>query len=227
MPIVLEKGQRIGIGLSKVGVGLGWDPNEGTGFDFDLDASAFMISNNKKIPSEDYLVFYNSEKRVLPESTNKLEPLNPSKYPSYKNRAGEDKTSKENWQEKTRPVSPDFSVIGSFDDTSGNESDGGDDETININLAKVDERISEIILTATIYDYEQRKQNFGQVRNSYIRIFNEVTGEDIAKYELDEDFSVETAVEFGRLYKRNGEWKFEAMGIGYKGGLQYFVNKYI
>ena len=227
MAIILEKGQRINIGLSKVGVGLGWDPNEGTGFDFDLDASAFMIGENKKIPTEDYLVFYNSEMRVLPENTLKLEPFNPIKYSPYKNKKGENKTGKDNWQEKTRPVSVDFSVIGSFDDTSGNESDGGDDETININLAKVDEKVSEIVLTATIYDYEQRKQNFGQVKNSYIRLFNELTGEDIAKYELDEDFSVETAVEFGRLYKRNGEWKFEAMGIGYKGGLQYFVNKYL
>ena len=94
-------------------------------------------------------------------------------------------------------------------------------------MSKVDSKISEIVLTVTIYEYDQRKQNFGQVRNSYIRLFNELTGEEIAKYELDEDFSVETAVEFGRLYKRNNEWKFEAMGIGYKGGLQYFVDKYL
>lgn len=226
MPIILEKGQRIEIGLSKVGVGLGWDPNEGTGFDFDLDASAFLITINKKIPSDDHLVFYNSEKRTLPESTLKLEPFNPSKYPSYINDKGENKSNRDHWQEKTRPISPDFSVVGSFDDTSGKESDGGDDETINIDLSKVDPVITEIVLTATIYDHEQRRQNFGQVKNSYIRIFNEFTGEEIAKYELDEDFSVETAVEFGRLYKRNGEWKFEAMGIGYKGGLNYFVQKY-
>ncbi|KAA6313515.1 General stress protein 16U [termite gut metagenome] len=124
-------------------------------------------------------------------------------------------------------MSPDFAVYGSFDDTSGNESDGEDDETININLNKVDPKIEEIILTVTIYDFETRKQNFGQVRNSYIRIFNDVTGEEIAKYELGEDFSVETAVEFGRLYKRGNEWKFEAMGeIGYRDGLQHFVDKY-
>ncbi|MBP8994999.1 MAG: TerD family protein [Bacteroidales bacterium] len=227
MAINLTKGQRIEIGLSKVGVGLGWDPNEGTGFDFDLDASAFMLGENKKIPSEDFLVFYNSEKRVLPETTFKLEPSNSVKYPPYTNDEGKYRTSEDHWREKTRPVSPDFSVIGSFDDTSGSESDGGDDETINIDLSKVDSKISEIVLTVTIYEHEQRKQNFGQVRNSYIRLFNELTGEEIAKYELDEDFSVETAVEFGRLYKRNNEWKFEAMGIGYKGGLQYFVDKYL
>jgi len=223
----LEKGARVEIiGLSKIGIGLGWDPNKGTGSDFDLDASAFMIGSDKKTPNDDFFVFYNSEKRVLPENTSKLEPFNVSKYPPFIDDEGVQKTSEDHWRMKSRPVSPDFSVVGSIDAISGNEDDGGDDETINIDLSKVDSKIIEIILTATIYDYEKRKQNFGQVRNSYIRIFNELTGENIAIYELDEDFSVETAVEFGRLYKKNNEWKFEAMGIGYKGGLAYFLQKY-
>jgi tellurium resistance protein TerD len=228
MAINLTKGQRIEIGLSKVGVGLGWDPNEGTKFKFDLDASAFMLGRNKKIPKDEFFVFYNSEFRVLPETPTKFEPQNSSKYPPYfDNEEKEHISSMGHWQKKTRPISPDFAVCGSFDDTSGNESDGGDDETINIDLNRVDSSIEEIILTVTIHDYEIRDhQNFGQVRNSYIRIFNDITGEEIAKYELDEDFSTETAVEFGRLYKHNSEWKFEAMGIGYKGGLQYFVDKY-
>lgn len=183
MAINLTKGQRIEIGLSKVGVGLGWDPNEGTGFDFDLDASAFMLGENKKIPKDDFFVFYNNT------------------------------------------LSPDKSVESSGDDTTGGNSDG-DDETLTVDLAKVDPKIQEIIFTVTIHDYEARRQNFGQVRNSFIRIYNAQTNEEIAKYELDEDFSVETAVEFGRLYRRSGEWKFEAMGIGYKGGLEYFVKKY-
>ena len=72
----------------------------------------------------------------------------------------------------------------------------------------------------------ERKQNFGQVHNSFIRIFNTDTQEEILKYELEEDFSVETAVEFGRIYKRNGQWKFEAIGMGQKGGLQEYLNKY-
>ncbi len=185
---------------------MGWDPNEGTGFDFDLDASAFMLGANKNIPKDEFFVFYNSELRVLPENLTIREPQSSSKYPQYLNDKGEEVSSFEHWQEKTRPMSPDFAVCGSFDDTSGNKSDGGDDETININLNKVDPKIEEIILTVTIHDFETRKQNFGQVRNSYIRIFNDVTGEEIAKYELDEDFSVETAVEFGRLYKRGNEW---------------------
>ena len=228
MAINLTKGQRIEIGLSKVGVGLGWDPNEGTGADFDLDASAFMLGENKKLPKDEYFVFYNSELRVLPENLTKFEPHNLTKYaPYFDDEEGRQISSDEHWRKKTRPISPDFAVCGSFDDTSGSESDGGDDETINIDLNKVDPKIQEIVFTVTIHDYEKRKQNFGQVRNSYVRIFNDMTGEEIAKYDLDEDFSVETAVEFGRLYRRNGEWKFEAMGIGYKGGLQYFVNKYV
>jgi tellurium resistance protein TerD len=184
MAINLTKGQRIEIGLSKVGIGLGWDPNEGTGFDFDLDASAFMLAENKKTPKDEFFVFYNN------------------------------------------PLSPDRAVESSGDDTTGGSSDG-DDETLTVDLSKVDSKISEIIFTVTIHDFEVRRQNFGQVRNSFIRIYNVQTNEEIAKYELDEDFSVETAVEFGRLYKRGGEWKFEAMGIGYKGGLDFFVNKYI
>lgn len=124
------------------------------------------------------------------------------------------------------PKSPDGSVESSGDDTSGGNSDGGDDETLNVDLTKVNSNIQEIIFTATIYEAEVRKQNFGQVRNSYIRIYDAKTDLEIARYDLDEDFSIETAVEFGRLYRRNGEWKFEAMGIGSKGGLQTLLNKY-
>ena len=117
-------------------------------------------------------------------------------------------------------------VESTGDDLTGGNSDGGDDETINVDLTKVDSQIQEIIFTATIYKAEERKQNFGQVRNSYIRIFDAKTDTEIARYDLDEDFSIETAVEFGRLYRRGGEWKFEAIGNGNKGGLQSLVNKY-
>ncbi|MGM9698029.1 MAG: TerD family protein [Prevotella sp.] len=183
--INLQKGQRIEIGLSKVGVGLGWDPNQSTGYDFDLDASAFMLGENGKLPQDEFFVFYNN------------------------------------------PLSPDQAVESSGDDMTGGNSDGGDDETLSVDLTKIDARIKEIIFTVTIHKAEERRQNFGQVRNSYIRIYNAVSDEEIARYDLDEDFSVETAVEFGRLYKRNGEWKFEAVGQGYKGGLQFFVDKYV
>lgn len=184
--INLEKGQRISMdkGLTLVGVGLGWDPNEGTGYDFDLDASAFMLGESGRIPTDEYFVFYNN------------------------------------------PKSPDGSVESTGDDLTGGNSDGGDDETINVDLSKVDPKIQEIVFTATIYKAEERRLNFGQVRNSYIRIYDAKTNAEIARYDLDEDFSIETAVEFGRLYRRGDEWKFEAMGIGNKGGLQSLVNKY-
>ena len=124
------------------------------------------------------------------------------------------------------PKSPDGSVESTGDDTTGGNSDGGDDETLNVDLAKVDPQIQEIIFTATIYKAAERRQNFGQVRNSYIRIYDAKTNTEIARYDLDEDFSIETAVEFGRLYRYNGEWKFEAIGNGSKGGMESLVNKY-
>lgn len=95
----------------------------------------------------------------------------------------------------------------------------GDDEQIKINLSMVPESISKVAFTATIYEPEARRQNFGQVNNAYIRIFNEETGEELLRYDLGEDFSIETAVVFGELYKNNGEWKFNAIGSGYQGGL--------
>lgn len=121
--------------------------------------------------------------------------------------------------------SPDGAIKSSGDDRTGGNSKT-DDETLTIDLTKVDSRVNEIVITATIHDAVNRKQNFGQVRNAYIHILDTVKNEEIARYDLDEDFSIETAVEFGRLYRRNGEWKFEAMGIGYKGGMDFFVNKY-
>lgn len=122
--------------------------------------------------------------------------------------------------------SPDDALTHTGDDPTGGNSDGDDDEAIIIDLEKVDSRVEEILFVVTIEDFERRKQNFGQVRNSYIRIVDNSNNEEIAKYELDEDFSIETGVEFGRLYKRNGAWKFEASGIGYKADLGFFLEKY-
>lgn len=124
------------------------------------------------------------------------------------------------------PKSPDGAVESSGDDLTGGNSDGGDDESLTVEFAKLDPRITEIVVVVTIHDYETRKQNFGQVRNSYIRICDGETEEEILKYELDEDFSVETACEFGRLYKKDGGWRFEALGVGAKGGLEIYLSKY-
>jgi tellurium resistance protein TerD len=120
--------------------------------------------------------------------------------------------------------SPTEAVVHSGDNLTG-EGDG-DDEQIMVDLAKIETSVKEICVIVTIHDAETRKQNFGQVRNSFIRIVDTTTNTELVKYELDEDFSIETAVEFGRIYNRNGEWKFEAVGAGMKGGLQDYLNKY-
>ena len=122
--------------------------------------------------------------------------------------------------------SPDKALQHTGDDPTGGNSANGDDETIIVDLSLVDSRIQEILIVVTIHDAQLRKQNFGQVRNSYIRIVDNATGQEVAKYELGEDFSIETAVEFGRLYKKDNQWKFEASGIGYKEDLAYFLSKY-
>ncbi|MEZ4788241.1 MAG: TerD family protein [Flavobacterium haoranii] len=121
-------------------------------------------------------------------------------------------------------TSPDGAVIHTGDNLTGDGD--GDDEQIVVDLNKIDSNASEICVVVTIHDAEDRKQNFGQVRNSFVRIVDSNSNQEILKYELDEDFSIETAVEFGRIYKRNNEWKFEAVGMGMKGGLQDYLNKY-
>lgn len=123
-------------------------------------------------------------------------------------------------------ASPDGSLNHSGDDPTGGNSDGGDDETISVDLTKVDERIAEILFVVTIHEAIARKQNYGQVRDSYIRIVDDATNQEIVRYELGEDFSIETGVEFGRLYKRDNSWKFEASGIGYREDLAFFLAKY-
>jgi len=181
--INLEKGQRVNVDLPKFTIGLGWDTNtSSTGSAFDLDASVFILGENKKLISDEHLVFYNNLQ------------------------------------------SPDGSVIHTGDNLDG-EGDG-DDESIKIDLTSITSQATEIVIVVTIHKADERKQNFGQVHNSFIRVFNTDTQEEILKYELEEDFSVETAVEFGRIYKKNGQWKFEAIGVGQKGGLQEYLNKY-
>ena len=119
--------------------------------------------------------------------------------------------------------SPDGAVIHTGDNLTGDGD--GDDEKIQIDLSNISPDVNEISFVVTIHHADTRRQNFGQVRNSFIRIIDQ-TNVELVKYELDEDFSIETAVEFGRIYKRNDEWKFEAVGIGMKGGLQDYLNKF-
>ncbi len=102
----------------------------------------------------------------------------------------------------------------------------GDDEQIHIDLSKVPDTVSKIAFVATIYDADARRQNFGQVSNAFIRIVDEDKQEELLRYDLGEDFSIETAAVFGELYKNNGEWKFNAIGSGYQGGLAALCANY-
>ncbi len=102
----------------------------------------------------------------------------------------------------------------------------GDDEQIKINLAEIPANISKIDFTVTIYEAEQRKQNFGQVENAFIRVVNAANGEELIRYDLTEDFSIETAVVVGELYRHGGEWKFNAIGSGFEGGLAALGRNY-
>jgi len=102
----------------------------------------------------------------------------------------------------------------------------GDDEQIKIDLSKVPANITKIAFTVTIYEAENRHQNFGQVSNAFVRIFNEANGEELLRYDLGEDFSIETAAVFGELYKNGDEWKFNAIGSGYQGGLAALCNNF-
>ena len=112
---------------------------------------------------------------------------------------------------------PSGSVMHQGDNLTG--VGDGDDEQIKIDLSKVPDNITKIAFTVTIYEPEQRRQNFGQVNNAFIRIYNEESGEEMLRYDLGEDFSIETAAVFGELYKNGSEWKFNAIGSGFQGGL--------
>ena len=124
------------------------------------------------------------------------------------------------------PTSKDGAVASSGDDRTGGNSADGDDETLTVHLNKVNPEIQEIIFTASIYEAQTRRQNFGQVRNAYIQIVNANNNEVICRYDLDEDFSTDKGVEFGRLYRRGNEWKFQAIGDAHKDGLDPMVRKY-
>ena len=220
MALNLVKGQSesISSSISKLKVGLGWEPNESlSNHEFDLDVSAFMLNENGKLLNDNYLVFYNSELRVLPENIFKIEPYNSTQYPNRE----------KDYRLKTRPVDPDFSVHGSIDDTSGEVSEGGDDENMNIDLNRVSKDIKEIIIVASIYEYDVRNQNFGQVDDSYISIYDENSNTELYKFELNEDYSICTAIEFCRIYRRGVDWKVQAIGKGHPDGLNSLVSKYL
>ena len=102
----------------------------------------------------------------------------------------------------------------------------GDDEQIFIDLSAIPANIEKVAFTVTIYDADKRRQNFGQVCNAYCRIVNDETGEEIIRYDLGEDFSIETAMVVGEIYRHNNEWKFNAIGSGFSGGLAALCAQY-
>jgi len=113
--------------------------------------------------------------------------------------------------------SPDGSIEHQGDNLTGEGE--GDDEVINIDLKAVPPQAVSIVITVSIYDAESRRQSFGQVRNAYIRVVNLANDVELARYDLTEDASVETAMVFGEVYRHSGEWKFRAIGQGYASGL--------
>lgn len=102
----------------------------------------------------------------------------------------------------------------------------GDDEQIRVDLSKVPAEISKIVFAVTIYEPEERNQNFGMVNNAFVRIVNEGNNEELLRYDLCEDFSIETSVVFGELYRNGSEWKFNAIGSGFQGGLAGLCQNY-
>ena len=221
MAINLIKGQRVEIasGLTRLKVEMGWKVNPKADPAYDLDASTFLLGSNGQIENEYDFVFYGSG--------NQVQALDEKGKPLYDN----------DGKPVMRPVSVDKSVLGSVDDLGDDDDDTGEgNEEIEVDLTKTSSKVNEILFTVSIYwspsDANDPKlaprikYNFGQVRDAYIQIKNSITGETICRYDLDEDFSTDKGVEFGRLYRRGTEWKFQAVGEAHKDGLEPICRKY-
>jgi len=114
-------------------------------------------------------------------------------------------------------TSPDGTVEHTGDNLTGEGE--GDDEAIKVNLAGMPSEVDKVVFPVSIYDAESRSQSFGQVRNAFIRVVNQEGSTEIARYDLTEDASTETAMVFGELYRNGPDWKFRAVGQGYASGL--------
>ena len=123
-----------------------------------------------------------------------------------------------------QPKSADGSVVHQGDNRSG--MGDGDDEVVEVQLSTLDNSVEKVAFAVTIHDADGRRQNFGMVNNAYVRVVNMSDGKEIARYDLSEDSSLETAMIFAELYKKNGEWKFKAIGQGYSGGLGGLASSY-
>ena len=180
-----------------------------------MDASTFLLGNGGQIENEADFVFYGSPNHV-------------PALDKYGNQLYD-----ENNNPLTRPISLDKSVIGSVDDPGDDQYNTGEgNEEIEVDLTKTSDSVKEILFTVSIYwdptniNDPRRKYNFGQVRDAFIQIKNAVTGDVICRYDLDEDFSTDKGVEFGRLYRRGSDWKFQAVGEAHADGLEPICRKY-
>lgn len=204
--INLSKGQKVDLtktnaAVKQFRVGLGWNTNSSVGQAYDLDVSAFLLDANGKVTSKELMVFYNNLK------------------------------------------SPNDFVVHTGDNLTG--AGAGDDEKLIIDFTKAIATVKKVLFVVTIHEAAARNQNFGQVSGAYIRIMDETKAKlgdtltdpaaqeaaykaaEILKYDLNEDYSVETAVLFGSIYEKDGEWKFSADGVGKKGGLGDYVAEYV
>ncbi len=212
MAVSLTKGGNINLsdqdgGLRSISIGLGWDARTTDGVGFDLDASAFMLGSSEKVTTDDDFVFYGSYHRTEDGIT-----------------VFDDPGRNVSDEQRGMPCHPSLCVIHTGDNLTG--SGEGDDEVIRVNLDKVPSQYQKIVITVTIHDAGSRNQNFGQVRNAFIRIINEDTMQEITRYDLSEDYSIETAMIFGEVYRYNSAWKFRAVGQGYSGGLAKMCAEY-
>ena len=168
--------------------------------DADLDASTFLCGDEGVILDDAGFVFYNSENRV--------QPFDRAVF-----------GNKRKWMAETRPMSSDGAVLGSLDDRNG-----GSGEQIDVDLDKVDPNVCEIVFVVSIHD---EGMTFGDVKDAFISVVNAVNDEELCRYELNEAFTEETALSVAKLVvNEDGDWEFEAVGVGHVGGLETLIDIY-
>lgn len=168
--------------------------------DADLDASTFLCGDEGVILDDAGFVFYNSE--------NREKPFDRAVY-----------GNKRRWMAETRPMSSDGAVLGSLDDRNG-----GSGEQIDVDLDKVDPNVCEIVFVVSIHD---EGMTFGDVKDAFISVVNAVNDEELCRYELNEAFTEETALSVAKLVvNEDGDWEFEAVGVGHVGGLETLIDIY-
>lgn len=192
-------------GLTRAGVGLGWQANEAPdGPIFDLDVSAFLLNGNGQIDHPFDFVYFNSRNKTT-------------------------------YGEEERPISADNSVMGAVDEIGGgDDDDDGDQEDMRIFFENVDAAVQEIAVVVTITKYPNDEEkdprtldlNFGMVEGCYIRVWDEKTGNEILRYDLNDKFGEQDALEVGRFVRVDSAWVFKAIGSAHHGGLSYFVGQY-